>query len=101
MMTVLLVLFAEVLPKSYAINHADQFALRIAFPIRILVWLFLPVTAAIKLIVGLFLAKTKRHLTAKMSYVVLLDYTQKMLMMTKKKKQGLCYLLSLILVILQ
>ena len=55
MMTVLLVLFAEVLPKSYAINHADQFALRIAFPIRILVWLFLPVTAAIKLIVGIIL----------------------------------------------
>ncbi len=55
LMTILLVLFAEVLPKSYAINHADHFALRIAYPIRILVWAFLPLTTAIKLIVGIIL----------------------------------------------
>ena len=59
-MTVLLVLFAEVLPKSYAINHADEFALRIAYPIRILVWLLIPVTAAIRIIAVSILGRRKK-----------------------------------------
>ena len=57
-MTVLLVLFAEVLPKSYAINHADEFALRIAYPVRVLVWLLTPITAAIRLIVVSILGRS-------------------------------------------
>ncbi len=59
-MTILLVLFAEVLPKSYAINHADEFALRIAYPVRIIVWLLIPVTAAIRIIVLSILGKRKK-----------------------------------------
>ncbi|MGC6530894.1 MAG: HlyC/CorC family transporter [Candidatus Puniceispirillaceae bacterium] len=47
-MTVLLVLFAEVLPKTYAFNHADSFVLRIARPIRWLVILLTPFTIAIR-----------------------------------------------------
>ncbi len=38
-MTIIIVLFAEVLPKSYALNHADKLSLRIALPVQIVVWL--------------------------------------------------------------
>ena len=43
-MTVLLVIFAEVLPKTYAFNHADRMALRVAKPIRVIVFLLTPLT---------------------------------------------------------
>lgn len=43
-MTVLLVIFAEVLPKTYAFNHADRMALRVAKPIRAIVFLLTPLT---------------------------------------------------------
>ena len=47
-MTVLLVIFAEVLPKTYAFNHADRFALRIAQPIRLVVLLLTPLSLALR-----------------------------------------------------
>ncbi len=46
-MTILVVLFSEVLPKTYAIHHADQMALFVARPIRVLVLVLAPVTNAI------------------------------------------------------
>ncbi|MCH1516827.1 MAG: HlyC/CorC family transporter [Alphaproteobacteria bacterium] len=50
-MTVLLVLCAEVLPKSYAFNHADKFSLRIALTVQILVFLLTPLSWAVRSIV--------------------------------------------------
>lgn len=47
-MTILLVIFAEVLPKTYAFNHADRFALRIAQPIRLVVLLLTPLAIAVR-----------------------------------------------------
>ena len=47
-MTILLVIFAEVLPKTYAFNHADRFALRIAQPIRLIVWLLTPLAVMVR-----------------------------------------------------
>jgi Mg2+/Co2+ transporter CorB len=47
-MTLLIVIFAEVLPKTYAITHADRSALMVAAPIRIVVTLLAPITAAIQ-----------------------------------------------------
>ena len=47
-MTLLIVIFAEVLPKTYAITHADRSALVVAEPIRIVVTLLAPITAAIQ-----------------------------------------------------
>lgn len=47
-MTFLVVVFAEVLPKTYAIINADRAALAVAQPIRIIVILLAPVTAAIQ-----------------------------------------------------
>ena len=54
-MTLLVLIFAEVLPKTYAILNADRMALFIAPVIRGVVWLFAPVTNAITGIVRVLL----------------------------------------------
>ena len=43
-MTVIIVLFAEVLPKSYAFNNADRFSLKIALIVQLIVWALKPVS---------------------------------------------------------
>jgi len=54
-MTVLILLFGEVLPKSYAIHHADRVALRLAPVLGAVVWLLAPVTLALAALVrGIF-----------------------------------------------
>jgi Mg2+/Co2+ transporter CorB len=50
-MTVLVVVFAEILPKTAAINASDRFALRVARPIEWCVRIFGPVLVAIEKIV--------------------------------------------------
>jgi Mg2+/Co2+ transporter CorB len=50
-MTVIVVLFAEVLPKTYAIVNADRMALLVAPAVRFVVALFAPVTNAIQFLV--------------------------------------------------
>ena len=47
-MTVLLVVFAEVMPKTYALTYADRYALTIAPVIRIVVLLLSPLALAIR-----------------------------------------------------
>ncbi|MGQ9365615.1 HlyC/CorC family transporter [Azospirillum sp. ST 5-10] len=51
-MTALVVVFSEVMPKTYTLNHADRSALAVARPIAAVVWLFGPVTAAVGWIVA-------------------------------------------------
>ncbi len=46
-MTALVVIFAEVLPKTYAISTPDQSALRVSGILRVLVWLLSPFTLAL------------------------------------------------------
>ena len=50
-MTALVVVFAEVLPKTYAILNADRMALSVAPALKILVALLAPVTAALQFLV--------------------------------------------------
>ncbi|OSQ39472.1 HlyC/CorC family transporter [Thalassospira mesophila] len=50
-MTALVLIFAEIMPKTYALKHADSMALRVARPMKFLVTLFAPVTESIQLIV--------------------------------------------------
>ncbi|MEQ5775487.1 HlyC/CorC family transporter [Thalassospira sp. NFXS8] len=50
-MTALVLIFAEILPKTYALKHADSMALRVARPMKFLVTLFAPVTESIQVIV--------------------------------------------------
>jgi Mg2+/Co2+ transporter CorB len=50
-MTAIVVLFAEVLPKTYAIVNADRMALLVAPAVRLLVAVLAPVTAAMQWVV--------------------------------------------------
>ncbi|MCP4329187.1 MAG: HlyC/CorC family transporter [Alphaproteobacteria bacterium] len=52
-MTVLILIFAEVLPKSYAIHHADTMALRVGPVLRPFVSVLGPITMSIQSIVSL------------------------------------------------
>ncbi len=54
-MTLLILVFAEVLPKTYAVHHAEKFALRYAYIINFCIRLFYPVTQAVSLIVRMAL----------------------------------------------
>ena len=54
-MTVMILIFAEVLPKTYAITKPDQASLKVARPVSILVTLFAPVVAVVQKIVNFFL----------------------------------------------
>jgi Mg2+/Co2+ transporter CorB len=55
-MTFLVLIFAEVLPKTYAITNPETAAARIAPPIRIVVLLFAPVVSAVRMLVRGILA---------------------------------------------
>ncbi len=46
-MTLLVLIFAEVLPKTYALHHADRVALAVAPTVRVVVFLLFPITHAI------------------------------------------------------
>lgn len=50
-MTALVLIFAEVLPKTYAITNPDRMALFVAPIIRVVVYAFAPVTATVQFIV--------------------------------------------------
>jgi len=50
-MTLLVLIFAEVLPKTYAFHHAETMAMRIAPILRFVIMIFAPVTEAVTWIV--------------------------------------------------
>ena len=50
-MTALVLIFAEVLPKTYAITNPDRMALFVAPVVRVIVFAFAPVTSAVQFIV--------------------------------------------------
>ena len=51
-MTLVILVFAEVLPKTWAIRDADRFALRVAPVLGPIVWLLSPVVRAVRLVVS-------------------------------------------------
>lgn len=51
-MTVLIVVFAEVLPKTYAISQPDKLALMVSRPISLIVRLLAPIVTLVQLIVN-------------------------------------------------
>jgi len=67
-MTILVLIFAEILPKTFALIHSNQMALNVAPVMRVLIWIFRPVNAVIQGIVSLLLtlvgANRDRALTA-------------------------------------
>ena len=54
-MTALVLLFGEVMPKTYAINHSDRVALATAPLVRAVTWLFGPITHGIEVLVRVML----------------------------------------------
>jgi len=60
-MTALVVIFAEVLPKTYAIGNPDRFALATAPILTIVVRLFSPITAGVQILVSRILTLITRH----------------------------------------
>ncbi|NKB44930.1 MAG: DUF21 domain-containing protein, partial [Alphaproteobacteria bacterium] len=67
-MTVLVLIFAEILPKTYALIHTHKMALAVAPIMQVLTWVFSPVNIVIQGIVRVALtllgASTERVLTA-------------------------------------
>ena len=51
-MTLVILVFAEVLPKTYAIRDPDHVSLRVAPVLRPIVWLLSPIVRAVQLIVS-------------------------------------------------
>ena len=68
-MTIMVVVFAEVLPKTYAILAPDATALRVAGPLRVLVIVLAPVTRALSWLSGFILRITGLAKTANVSLV--------------------------------
>ncbi len=54
-MTLLVLIFAEVLPKTYAITNAETAAARVSRPIGVIILLFAPVVTAVRALVRQFL----------------------------------------------
>lgn len=54
-MTLLVLIFAEVLPKTYAFNFADKMAMKIAPIIKVVIFLFAPITEMVTRLVHLVL----------------------------------------------
>ena len=50
-MTILLVVFAEILPKTYAIQNAERVSLRLAAPLQFCVTLLYPITRSIQAVI--------------------------------------------------
>jgi len=51
-MTILILIFAEVLPKTYAISQPDKLALIVARPIDLVVKIFAPIVSVVQIIVN-------------------------------------------------
>jgi Mg2+/Co2+ transporter CorB len=66
-MTVLVLLFGEVLPKSYALHHADRVALAFAPLLRAIVWLLTPFTRGIEIVVRALLRLFGANIEASLS----------------------------------
>lgn len=69
LMTVLVVVFAEVLPKTYALMAPDATAMRVAGPLRILVHVLAPITRILAWLSGFILRVTGLAQNAKASLV--------------------------------
>ena len=60
-LTLIILIFAEVLPKTYAIRNADRFALAVAPILLAVVWLLTPIVLAVRGIVYLTLMPFGAH----------------------------------------
>ena len=69
-MTLLVLIFSEVMPKTYAINRSDDMALAVAPLVRFLVVALTPLTVAVQLVAAGTLKLVGARIDAKRSFVV-------------------------------
>ena len=60
-LTIFVVIFCEVLPKTYAIAYSDRFAVVVAPIMSILIWVLRPLTRIVEWIVAQFMRLTPTH----------------------------------------
>ena len=58
-MTVVLVVFAEVMPKTYALTYSDKYALAIAPPVRAVVLILSPLSIGLRMLANRLIGKRK------------------------------------------
>ena len=56
-MTVILVVFAEVMPKTYALTYSDKYALAIAPAVRVVVIVLSPLSIALRMLASSLIRK--------------------------------------------
>lgn len=64
LMTVLLLIFSEVLPKTYCLIRADSVSMMIAPIIRLMIWVFTPVLVIVSLMINVMMRMMKPQNTA-------------------------------------
>ena len=62
-MTVILVVFAEVMPKTYALTYSDKYALMIAPAVRVVVVVLSPLSIALRMLANSLIRKNDRDET--------------------------------------
>lgn len=63
LMTFLIIIFGEITPKTYAVQHAEQMVLIVAYPVKFFIKLFIPIRKILKDVTGFFIF----HLGGKVS----------------------------------
>ena len=72
-MTVMVLTFGEILPKSYAKNHAEQLTLLLAAPLRGLIWILTPLVFLFNLLAKLVTKKGTKPSVTEDELKVLVD----------------------------
>ncbi len=52
--TLLLLIFGEILPKTFAARHAERFSFTVSIPLRIVEMIFFPIVVALRILASLF-----------------------------------------------
>jgi Mg2+/Co2+ transporter CorB len=70
-MTALILIFSEVMPKTYAVRHAEKVALAVAPACAFFIRLFKPITYSVNAIVGFLLKRVSKHNYDNLSFTAL------------------------------
>ncbi len=64
LLTILIIIFGEVIPKQLALLNANKLSLIIAYPFQCFIWVLTPLTILVELVVNIFIGRAKnRHAT--------------------------------------
>lgn len=52
--TILLLIFGEIIPKTFAARHAERFAFAVSIPLQVIEFILFPIVAALRILASLF-----------------------------------------------